>query len=269
MIKKSGINPRARLHVGTSGWHYKHWRGPFYSADIKGEHMLRAYVRNFDTVEINNSFYRLPTVEAIKQWVKQTPPEFIFAVKASRYITHNRKLKDPEQTSARFLEIVKSFGKKLGPILFQLPPAWKVNQERLEEFLAALPKRYRYAFEFRNPTWHTPEIVGVLRKHNAAFCIFNLNHFQSDFHVTADFVYIRLHGPGNAYQGDYPASALRIWAKRIGLGSAKIGKCFCTLTTIRRVSQRKMPWNYATSRDGAHQLSSRFVSPDKSGLANR
>jgi uncharacterized protein YecE (DUF72 family) len=215
MIKKSGINPRARLHVGTSGWHYKHWRGPFYSADIKGEHMLRAYVRNFDTVEINNSFYRLPTVEAIKQWVKQTPPEFIFAVKASRYITHNRKLKDPEQTSARFLEIVKSFGKKLGPILFQLPPAWKVNQERLEEFLAALPKRYRYAFEFRNPTWHTPEIVGVLRKHNAAFCIFNLNHFQSDFHVTADFVYIRLHGPGNAYQGDYPASALRIWAQRI------------------------------------------------------
>src|ERR1043166_6478559 len=179
--------------------------------------MLRAYVKKFDTVEINNSFYRLPTAEGIKQWVKQTPPEFIFAIKASRYITHNRKLKDPDQSLALFLEVIKGFGKKLGPILFHLPPTWKVNQERLEQFLAALPKRRRYVFEFRNPTWHTPAILALLRRYNAAFCIFELNGFQSDLHTTADYIYVRLHGPGNAYQGDYPPSALREWAERIKL----------------------------------------------------
>jgi uncharacterized protein YecE (DUF72 family) len=217
MIEKNGIATRARLHVGTSGWHYKHWKGPFYSADIPAEYMLRAYAKKFDTVEINNSFYRLPTAEAIRQWVKQTPPEFIFAVKASRYITHNRKLKDPKQSLALFLEVIKGFGKKLGPILFQLPPAWKVNQDRLEEFLAALPKRRRYVFEFRNSTWHTPAILALLRRYNAAFCIFELNGFQSGLHVTADYVYVRLHGPGSAYQGDYPPSTLHKWAERIQL----------------------------------------------------
>ncbi len=125
--------------------------------------------------------------------------------------------KDPKQSLALFREVIKGFGKKLGPILFQLPPAWKVNQERLEEFLAALPKRHRYVFEFRNPTWHTPAILALLRRYNAAFCIFELNGFQSGLHVTANHVYVRLHGPGSAYQGDYSPSTLHEWAERIKL----------------------------------------------------
>lgn len=206
----------AQAHIGTSGWHYKHWKGNFYPAEIDPAEMLQSYLKRLDTVEINNSFYRLPTKEAVKNWVRQTPPDFIFAVKASRYITHNRKLKDPEATFATFMDVAKGFGKKLGPILFQLPPSWKVNEERLNTFLAALPPRHRYAFELRNESWHTPGIYNILREHNAAFCIFELNGFQTETELTADFAYVRLHGPGNAYQGDYSSSALRSWARKIG-----------------------------------------------------
>jgi len=203
------------VHIGTSGWHYKHWKGNFYPAKIDAAQMLRNYLQHFDTVEINNSFYRLPSEEAVKSWVKQTPPQFIFAVKASRYITHNRKLKNPKETFARFMDVAKGFGKKLGPILFQLPPGWKVNEERLSEFLTVLPKRYRYAFEFRNPSWHTRAVYQLLRQYNAAFCIFELNGFQTEMQHTADFAYVRLHGLGKAYQGDYSDLALRSWADKI------------------------------------------------------
>jgi uncharacterized protein YecE (DUF72 family) len=203
------------VHIGTSGWHYKHWKGNFYSSEIGPAGMLPAYVRHFDSVEINNSFYRLPTPEAVKGWVKQTPTQFVFAVKASRYITHNRKLKFPKETLAKFLAMAKGFGKKLGPILFQLPPGWNVNVERLEEFLEVLPSRHRYVFEFRNVSWHIPSVVRLLTRFNTAFCIFELNGFQSASIVTADFVYVRLHGPGNAYQGDYSQSSLNAWARNI------------------------------------------------------
>src|ERR1044071_4156101 len=124
----------ATIHIGTSGWHYKHWRGNFYGADIELGSMLSTYADRFDTVEVNNSFYRLPSTQAVKAWVKQTPSQFVFSVKASRYITHNRKLKEPKQTLIKFLRMATGFGKKLGPILFQLPPSWKVNEERLESF---------------------------------------------------------------------------------------------------------------------------------------
>jgi uncharacterized protein YecE (DUF72 family) len=203
------------VHIGTSGWHYKHWKGNFYSPEIGPAGMLPAYVRHLDSVEINNSFYRLPTPDAVKGWVKQTPAQFVFAVKASRYITHNRKLKFPKETLAKFLAMAKGFGKKLGPILFQLPPGWNVNVDRLEEFLEALPSRHRYAFEFRNVSWQIPSVTRLLTKFNAAFCIFELNGFQSSPIVTADFVYVRLHGPGNAYQGDYSRSSLNAWARNI------------------------------------------------------
>jgi uncharacterized protein YecE (DUF72 family) len=205
-----------RIHIGTSGWHYNHWKGNFYDADIRPEAMLDSYVQHFDTVEINNSFYRLPSKEAVKKWVRQTPSQFVFSIKASRYITHNRKLKEPEETLLRFLEMTKGFGRKLGPILFQLPPSWKANEGRLKEFLGALPKRRRYAFELRNQTWHTPRVLQILEQAGAAFCIFELNGFRSATHLTSDFVYVRLHGPGNAYQGNYPRSVLANWARRIG-----------------------------------------------------
>jgi uncharacterized protein YecE (DUF72 family) len=206
---------KGTVHIGTSGWHYAHWKGNFYPEKTATGEMLRWYTKSFDTVEINNSFYRLPKPEAVESWLRQTPANFCFAVKASRYITHNRKLLDPENTVTRFIEIAKCFGKKLGPILFQLPPGWQANQQRLIEFLEALPKKYKYAFEFRNPSWHTPAVYQLLNRFNAAFCVFEIGGFQSPIEITADFVYVRLHGPGKAYQGRYSQSVLEAWAKRI------------------------------------------------------
>lgn len=204
------------LHIGTSGWHYKHWKGPFYPSDLPASKMLRWYTERFDTVEINNSFYRLPAQSALEGWCRETPANFCFAAKASRYITHNKKLKDPAETTKKFMAVIDHLERRLGPILFQLPPSWKINVDRLETFLAGLPPAHRYVFEFRNPTWNVPEVYEILRRHNAAFCIYELAGFLSPLEITADFSYVRLHGPGNKYQGDYSASTLCTWAKRIG-----------------------------------------------------
>src|SRR5579883_3232450 len=144
------------VYVGTSGWHYKHWRGPFYPEKLPQDQYLRFYSERFDTVELNTTFYRLPPPNAATQWKKNTPPGFIFAAKGSRFITHMKKLRDPELALERFFERIHGLGKKLGPIVFQLPPQWPVDLDRLRVFLAALPRRRRYAFEFRNPTWDTP-----------------------------------------------------------------------------------------------------------------
>jgi uncharacterized protein YecE (DUF72 family) len=205
----------ARVHIGTSGWHYPHWRGSFYPSDLTAARMLRYYAERFDTVEINNSFYRLPTAAALEGWCRETPGDFCFAVKASRYITHNLKLKHPKQAEQKFLSQIEGLGRRLGPILFQLPPDWKINLGRLDEFLRGLPRRRRYTFEFRNPTWHVAEVYDTLRHHQAALCIYEIAGFQCPIEVTADFTYVRLHGPGNKYQGDYAESTLCTWAERI------------------------------------------------------
>ena len=203
------------VRIGTSGWHYKHWKGPFYPADLPASKMLRWYVERFDTVEINNSFYRLPAPTALEGWCRETPSNFCFAVKASRFITHNKKLRDPKQTVKKFMTVIEKLERRLGPILFQLPPSWRVNVERLEEFIAALPPPHRYAFEFRHESWNAPQVYDVLRRHNAGFCIYELAGFQSPLEITADFTYVRLHGPGNKYQGDYSRETLGTWARRI------------------------------------------------------
>jgi uncharacterized protein YecE (DUF72 family) len=206
---------QGRVHIGTSGWHYKHWKGPFYPADLPASKMLRWYVERFDTVEINNSFYRLPAPTALEGWCRETPSNFCFAVKASRFITHNKKFRDPKQTVKKFMTVIEKLERRLGPILFQLPPRWRVNVERLEEFVAALPPAHRYAFEFRHESWNTLQVYDVLRRHNAGFCIYELAGFQSPLEITADFTYVRLHGPGNKYQGDYSRETLGTWARRI------------------------------------------------------
>ncbi|HJT20344.1 MAG TPA: DUF72 domain-containing protein [Nitrospira sp.] len=203
------------IRIGTSGWHYKHWVGPFYPDGLRADKMLSWYVDRFDTVEINNSFYRLPTEQTFTAWRRNTPPPFCFAVKASRYISHRKKLKDPEPALARFLPLVERLGPKLGPILFQLPPRWSCNLDRLNAFLDVLPSSHRYTFEFRDPSWHGPAVYRALRRRNAAFCIYELAGFESPYEVTADFAYIRLHGPEGKYGGDYSAVALGEWARRI------------------------------------------------------
>jgi uncharacterized protein YecE (DUF72 family) len=205
----------AAIRIGTSGWHYNHWRGPFYPEKLPASKMLDYYTHHFDTVEINNSFYRLPLETALAEWRDSTPARFRFAMKGSRFLTHMKKLKDPEPGVEKFFARADLLGSKLGPVIFQLPPWWDVNAERLEGFLDALPGRRRYAFEFRNPTWHTPEIHRILRRRNAAFCIFEIAGFHSGIEITADFTYVRLHGPGGAYQGSYPEETLAQWAARI------------------------------------------------------
>ncbi len=205
----------AELRIGTSGWHYEHWRGTFYPPGERPS--LGHYAESFDTVEINSSFYRLPSPETFAQWRDQTPKDFVFAVKASRFITHMKKLSDPIDSFEKFFAAIVRLGPKLGPILFQLPPHWRRDADRLDNFLKPLgPKRLRCAFEFRNETWFCPEVHALLARHNAAHCIFDIARRVSPSPITADFVYVRLHGPeAAAYAGSYSDRALAAWAARI------------------------------------------------------
>ncbi len=204
------------IRIGTSGYHYKHWVGTFYPPKTPASKMLEFYLRHFDTVELNNSFYRLPTIAAFECWRDAVPSNFVYAVKASRFITHNKKLKDPENAIDNILPRAEHLGRKLGPMLFQLPPKWKVNPERLESLLQILPREHRYTFEFRELTWIKPEINRILERYNAAFCIYELAGYHSPFDVTADFTYVRLHGPeAGKYQGSYSDQHLSDWARQI------------------------------------------------------
>ncbi|RNI29696.1 DUF72 domain-containing protein [Rufibacter immobilis] len=200
------------IYIGTSGWHYNHWKGNFYPKGVTSAQFTEHYLRYFKTVEINNSFYRLPTAQTFANWRASVPQDFLFAVKASRYITHMKKLKDAQQGLAQLLGNAQALEEKLGPVLFQLPPAWRLNLERFEEFLRALPPYYRYTFEFREPSWYHPQVYDLLRAHNHAFCIYELAGHMSPLEVTANFVYVRLHGPEGKYAGSYSESALQWWA---------------------------------------------------------
>jgi len=206
----------AEIRIGTSGYSYKHWRGRYYPEDLPASEWLRFYLRDFDTVELNNTFYHLPTEQAFDNWRKSTPVGFLFAVKGSRFLTHMIKLKDPERGLVNFIPRAERLRGKLGPVLWQLPPGWNANVERLETFLSLLPKKHRYAFELRNPSWMSEDVYRVLRKYNAAFCIYELAGYRSPLEVTADWTYVRLHGPTQfKYQGSYTDEQLAEWAKRI------------------------------------------------------
>ena len=216
-----------RVHIGTSGWHYEHWSGLFYPANMPKEQFFSHYTGYFQTVEINNSFYHLPKKETFKQWRDAAPPGFIFAVKASRFITHMKKLKEPERSLPTFMERIEALEEKLGPILFQLPPYWKRNTERLNSFLRALPEGYRYSFEFRDESWFHPEVYEALSQQGAAFCIYELAGVQSPREITADFAYIRLHGPGDAYSGCYSSETLAEWAETFLQWSKEGKEIYC------------------------------------------
>jgi uncharacterized protein YecE (DUF72 family) len=204
-----------KAHIGTSGWQYRHWRGEFYPEKLPQRRWLEHYTANFDTVELNTTFYRLPPPTSVERWRDSTPDNFCFAAKGSRFLTHMKKFKDPAAGIERFFEHLEPLAEKLGPIVFQTPPFWAVDLGRLEGFLRALPKHHQYAFELRNPTWHSEPVYDLLRKHNAAFCLFEIAGAQSPREITADFTYVRLHGPGNKYQGLYSEDTLRQWARQI------------------------------------------------------
>lgn len=205
------------IRIGTSRYHYKHWRGLFYPARMSADQMLDYYSRHFDTVELNNSFYRLPTENAFDDWRRSTPSNFVFAVKMSRFLTHNKKLRNPQLALTNFLSRVERLRTKLGPILFQLPPKWQVNHERLKALLETLPPTLRYVFELRDRTWITPKIEELLASSGAAFCIYELAGYHSPLTVTTDFAYVRLHGPSaDKYQGSYDETCLSEWCCQIG-----------------------------------------------------
>ena len=229
MTREQGAREQ-RLHIGTSGWSYDHWKGPFYPEDLPRAGWLEYYASRFRAAEINNSFYKLPSAQTLSEWRDATPREFRFAAKASRYITHMKKLKDAEDTLANFLEPVSTLGDKLGPILLQLPPHWHLNLERLHTFLEQLDHSggYAFAMEFRDPSWFCPEVCEALAEHDVAFCIYDLEGRQSPSEVTASFVYIRLHGPEGAYQGRYDDRSLRQWARAMEtwLGDGRHVYCF-------------------------------------------
>ena len=215
------------IHIGTSGWHYQHWKGPFYPEDLSDERFLDYYMNSFETSEINNTFYKLSDKKTFVHWRDTVPEDFIFSVKASRYITHMKKLKDPDEPIAAFIHRVDVLGKKLGPILFQLPPKWNFNLERLKGFLDALPEDYRYAFEFRDTRWFAQQTEEVLAEKGAAFCIYDFEHRESPRSVTADFVYVRLHGPDGAYKGKYDEKTLSDWAEAFSSWASQEKEVFC------------------------------------------
>ncbi|WP_299174914.1 DUF72 domain-containing protein [uncultured Brevundimonas sp.] len=204
-----------KVRIGTSGWAYKDWNGPFYPEEVKAKDRLAYISRRFSTLEINASFYRMPTDKAVAAWREQTPDDFVFAWKASRYITHNKKLTDPTDSLTYMFERTEGLGEKIGPILFQLPPSLRRNDQRLSDFLKALPPRGRFVFEFRHPDWYDPAVLDLLRHHGAGFCISDHHHAPAPFEVTADFVYLRGHGPGGRYHGRYGKAALEVWAEHI------------------------------------------------------
>lgn len=216
-----------RIHIGTSGWVYPHWRGPFYPDDLASADWLGFYAERFGSVEINNSFYRLPSTETLRQWCDTVPAEFRFAVKASRYITHMKKLRDPKASVARLFERIAVLGERTGPVLFQVPPRWHRDEERLDRFLGELSSDYRYAFEFRDHSWLDERTYERLARHGAALCIYELDGFLSPKEITTDFVYIRLHGPGGAYQGSYDAQTLAGWAGAISTWSRQGNAVWC------------------------------------------
>jgi uncharacterized protein YecE (DUF72 family) len=204
------------VRIGTSGWIYRHWRGVFYPPKLPVSRWFAFYNEWFDTVEINNTFYRLPSPEAFLGWRKQAPPGFVYAIKASRFLTHMKKLKDPEEPLERILGRARQLGPHLGPVLYQLPPRWGCDVGRLRQFIAALPLDLCHVFEFRDPSWYNAEVRALLTETGMSFCIHDLRGFPCPEWVTGPVVYLRFQGPTQvAYAGRYEFGHLRRWAERI------------------------------------------------------
>jgi uncharacterized protein YecE (DUF72 family) len=201
--------------LGTSGWMYNHWKGPFYPNDIDNERMLEYYSQELNTVEVNNTFYKLPKKQVVQKWKANTPKNFVFSIKANRYITHMKNLKDGREPVGNLINSIRFLGDKLGPILFQLPPQWNLNYERIKEFIEILPDQYNYVFELRNPTWYVDKVYELLREHNIGLCIHDISGEPSPQVITADFLYIRFHGPHGNYHNKYSLEHLEEWTGKI------------------------------------------------------
>lgn len=219
-MELSGAN---RVYIGTSGWVYKSWEKSFYPEHITGKEHLEFYATQFPTVEINATFYRLPTLKMVKGWRDRVPEGFIFAVKGSRFITHQKKLVELGGGLNRFFRRIEPLRERIGPVLWQLPPFLKKSRSRLDQFLKHLPKNYCHAIEFRHPSWLDEEIFEILRTHHAAFVSVSSLAMPMNLAVTADFIYIRFHGLENGGAHNYTREELKPWASHIRK-QAKSGK---------------------------------------------
>lgn len=205
-----------RVRIGTSGWVYPHWRGRFYPAELPSSRWLEFYAARFDTVELNNSFYRQPTLAQFGRWRRAVPAGFAYAVKLNRFITHIKRLDVDASTVARSYDTVAGLGPALAAILVQLPPRSKFDRERFDHFMRAVARRRRrHALEPRDASWLTDEALAALRARGVALCITDTPRWPSRIAVTADLVYLRFHGPGRLYASPYDDDQLREWAARI------------------------------------------------------
>ena len=215
--------PNAPVRIGCSGWVYQHWRGLFYPQDLAVKRWFEFYAQEFDTVEINNSFYRLPKAETFDAWRKQAPKGFRYAVKAQRYVTQAKKLKDGEETVPWIMERIRHLGPTLGPVLYQLPPHFKLNLERLESFLRVLPRNVVSVFEFRDPSWYKDQTFAVLERHGASFVAHDMPGSKSPRVAVGPIAYLRFHGGEGKYWGRYSDKGLIEWADWIA-GQTREGR---------------------------------------------
>ena len=205
----------APIRIGTSGWEYEHWRGDFYPKELPKDRWLEYYTARFDTVELNASFYRLPLAATFRRWSQRVPVGFAFAVKASRYLTHIRRLREPEEPLARLRQRARQLGSHLGPYLYQLPPRWQPNVERLAAFLDAARTTLPQAIEFRDRRWYEPTVLELVAARGMALCLHDMAGSATDHRPVGPLVYVRFHGSGAKYGGRYPDDAIETWADRL------------------------------------------------------
>jgi uncharacterized protein YecE (DUF72 family) len=205
----------AQVRVGTSGWEYRHWVGSFYPRDLPRESRLAFYAERFDTVELNNSFYQLPEADVFAAWGRRVPDGFAFAVKASRYLTHVRRLRDPHEPLDRLWSRARRLGDRLGPMLYQLPPRWRPNYERLAGFLEAIPHARPQAVEVRDRRWYGSRLAALLTDAAVGLCLHDMAGSAPPPERVGPVVYVRFHGSGARYGGAYSSQRLTAWAERM------------------------------------------------------
>ena len=198
--------------IGTSGWHYDHWRGRLYPQKLPKSRWFEHYAEHFDTVEVNNTFYRLPRESTVEKWRQQAPEGFVYVVKANRYITHVKKLRNAAEEVQRFFDVIDLFQDTLGPVLYQLPPSLRKDLDLLAEFIRLLPKDKSAVFEFRHNSWYDRETFDLLEKNRVAFCVHDMAGQESPRVVTGDIAYVRFHGTTGRYAGNYTDAMLAEWA---------------------------------------------------------
>ena len=208
----------ARFWIGTSGWQYRHWRGSFYPPKLPVRLWFDHYVARFQTVEVNNSFYRLPPATTWDGWRERAPEGFRYAVKASRFLTHFKRFREPEEPLKRLFDGADRLKEHLGPVLYQAPPDFGRSPEnvgRLEGFFRILPPTRQHVIEFRHDSWFGAETADLLRRHGVAFCSYDMPGLRCPLQSTAAFAYMRFHGPESRYAGGYSDALLKDWARRL------------------------------------------------------